>query len=394
MLKKYFFLLLLTIAQFSFSQNVQLSKYSEISIITSGPGDNLYEKFGHTAIRVKDPVLNIDLIYNYGIFDFSDPKFYSNFVQGYMKYKLARYDFYYALKSAQDDKRWVKQQVLNLNQKEKTNFFYFLQKNALPENASYFYDPFFDNCATRPRDIVKNILRDKLVLNEEFVTSPKSIRTLMNEKIHPNSWGSFGINLALGSKLDKIASAEEYMYLPEYLMEAYEGSHIKTTEGKESLIQKTNTLLDFEPKKAKADFPSPLLVFSVFLLIVCLITYRDYKKKRQSKVLDFFLFFSTGLIGVLIIFLWFFTNHSTAPNNFNILWAFAPNLIVAFLIFRTKTPKWLTSYVLLLLLFLVLIPLINILGIQRFTYPIIPLVLLLFIRYLFLYKIIDVKKIE
>ncbi|MFY7669890.1 DUF4105 domain-containing protein [Tenacibaculum sp. MEBiC06402] len=391
MLKKYFFLLLL-VSQFSFSQNVQLSIYSEISIITSGPGDDLHEKFGHTAIRVKDPVLNFDLIYNYGIFDFNDPKFYTNFVRGYMKYKLARYDFYYALKSAKEDKRWVKQQVLNLTQQERTEFFHFLQKNALPENASYFYDPFFDNCATRPRDIVKNILKEKLIINEEFVTAPKSLRTLMNEKIHQNSWGSFGINLALGSKLDKIATPEEYMYLPEFLMESYAKSIIRSSKGNEKLIKKTNILLDFEPKEANADFPSPLLVFSIFSLVILLITYFDFKQKRRTKILDFLLFFTTGIIGVLIVFLWFFTNHSTAPNNFNILWSFTPNIVVAFYVIKGKLPNWFSKYILMVLLLLTVIPIIHITGIQKFTYPVIPILILLFGRYLFLYKITSIKK--
>ncbi|CAL2064355.1 DUF4105 domain-containing protein [Tenacibaculum sp. 190524A05c] len=383
MLKKYVLLLLL-VSQFNFAQTVQLSVYSEISIVTSGPGDNLYEKFGHTAIRVKDPVLNLDLLYNYGIFDFNDPNFYANFVRGFMKYKLARYPFHYALKSAQQDERWVKQQVLNLNVKERNEFFQFLEQNVKPENASYFYDPFFDNCATRPRDITKSILKEKLNLNEGFITEDKSIRTLMNEKIHPNSWGSFGINIALGNRLDKIASAEEYLYLPEYLYEAYEVSKISNGE---SLIKKTETLLDFETKSVKADFPSPFLVFTILLIIVAIITYKDYKKKKQTKILDFILLFSTGLVGALIVFLWFFTNHSTAPNNFNFLWAFAPNFVVSFFLLSKTQKTWMKKYFLVLIVLLALIPIIHIMGIQKFTYPIIPFIALLLLRYLFLYKI-------
>lgn len=390
MLKKYVLLLLL-VSQFNFAQTVQLSVYSEISIVTSGPGDNLYEKFGHTAIRVKDPVLNLDLLYNYGIFDFNDPNFYANFVRGFMKYKLARYPFHYALKSAQQDERWVKQQVLNLNIKERNEFFQFLEQNVKPENASYFYDPFFDNCATRPRDITKSILKEKLNLNEGFITEDKSIRTLMNEKIHPNSWGSFGINIALGNRLDKIASAEEYLYLPEYLFEAYEISKISNGGSKESLIKKTETLLDFETKSVKADFPSPLLVFTLLLIIVAIITYKDYKKKKQTKILDFILLFSTGLVGVLIVFLWFFTNHSTAPNNFNFLWAFAPNFVVSFFLISKTQKTWIKKYFLVLIVLLALIPIIHIMGIQKFTYPIIPFIALLFLRYLFLYKITPQK---
>ncbi|AUC14841.1 hypothetical protein BTO06_06665 [Tenacibaculum sp. SZ-18] len=393
MFKKHF-LLLLFITQFSYSQKVQLSVYSEISIITSGPGDNLYEKFGHTAIRVKDPLLNLDLLYNYGIFDFSDPNFYTNFVRGFMKYKLARYPFHYALKSAKEDKRWVKQQVLNLNQQEKTEFFYFLENNAKPENANYFYDPFFDNCATRPRDLVKSILKNKLLLNEDFARNPKTIRILMNKKIHPNSWGSFGINIALGNKLDKIATPEEYLYLPEYLYLAYKNSKIKSAKGEEKLITKETTLIEFENKEVLSDSFSPFLVFSILFILVAIITYLDYKKQRQSKFLDFLLLFSSGLVGILIVFLWFFTNHSTAPNNFNFLWGFAPNLIVSFLFLKRKKPNWIHRYFSFITILLLFIPIIHFTKIQQFTYPIIPLTGLLFIRYIFLYTLTQNKKLN
>ncbi len=386
MLKKYFILLFL-VSQISFSQNAQLSNYSQISIITSGPGDNLYEKFGHTAIRVKDPVLNLDLLYNYGIFDFNDPNFYVNFVRGYMKYKLARYPFYYALKSAQQDERWVKQQTLNLNQQQRNELFHFLERNAKPENASYFYDPFFDNCATRPRDIIKSILKNNLVFDEGFISNPKSIRALMNEKINPNSWGSFGINIALGNNLDKIATSEEYLYLPEYLFLAYDKSKINTQNGEENLIKSTKTLLDFEHKKALADSPSPLFIFTILLVIVVAITINDFKKGKRTRILDFVLFFSTGLVGLLIVFLWFFTNHSTAPNNFNFLWGVAPNFIVSFFLFSKKHKTWINKYLVFLIVLLLLIPIIHITGIQKFTHPIIPLIVLLLFRYLFLYKI-------
>ena len=392
MFKKYFLLLLL-VTQFSFSQKVQLSVYSEISIITSAPGNNLYEKFGHTAIRVKDPLLNLDLLYNYGIFDFSDPNFYTNFVRGFMKYKLARYPFHYALKSAQEDERWVKQQVLNLNQQERTEFFYFLENNAKPENANYFYDPFFDNCATRPRDIVKSILKDRLTLNTDFASNPKSIRTLMNEKIHPNSWGSFGINIALGNRLDKIATPEEYLYLPEYLYLAYKDSKVSSGNVEEKLIKKETTLVGFENKEVLSDSFSPFLVFLILFILVGFITFRDYNKQQQSKILDFFLLFSSGLVGVLIVFLWFFTNHSTAPNNFNFLWGFAPNLIVAFFFLKKNQPNWLYNYLSFLAILLLLVPVIHFTGIQKFTYPIIPLIGLLLIRYVFLYKLGKNKKL-
>ncbi|REH48831.1 uncharacterized protein DUF4105 [Tenacibaculum gallaicum] len=392
-IKKYiFFLLVLLTINTGFSQKANslgLSKFSQISIITSGPGEELYEKFGHTAIRVKDPVLQLDLLYNYGIFDFDDPNFYVNFTKGFMKYKLARYPFYLSLKSAQQDQRWVKEQILNLTQQQRNEFFQFLETNVLPENASYFYDPYFDNCATRPRDIIQKITGDKLVFKDDFVKENLSLRQLMNKEINPNTWGSLGINIALGSKLDKIATPSEYLYLPDYVFEALKTSRIIKNEKEEDLVLKTNILLDFNEKESKSDSISPFLVILLFSLLGIFITYKDIKSSKRTKWLDFMLFFTTGILGLLIVFLWFFTNHSTAPNNFNFLWAFAPNLLISFILLKKNSPKWVNIYIKFLLAFLVVIPIIWLTKVQLHTYPIIPLFILLGVRYWYLQKTLN-----
>lgn len=365
---------------------LELSKFSQISIITSGPGEALYEKFGHTAIRVKDPVLQLDLLYNYGIFDFDDPNFYVNFTKGYMKYKLARYPFHLSLKSAQQDKRWVKEQILNLTQLQKNKFFQFLETNVLPENASYFYDPFFNNCATKPRDIIQKVTGEHLVFKETFITKKQSLRQLMNKEINPNTWGSLGINIALGSKLDKTATPSEYLYLPDYVFEALKVSRIIKDEKEEDVVQKTNILLDFKEKESKSDALSPFLILLLFSLLGLFVTYKDIKNSKRSKWLDVTLFFMTGALGLLIVFLWFFTNHSTAPNNFNFLWAFAPNIIIAFFLLKKEPPIWIHKYCLVLLFFLIAIPIVWLTKIQLYTYPMIPLLVLLGIRYWYLQK--------
>ncbi|MDX8554085.1 DUF4105 domain-containing protein [Tenacibaculum sp. 1B UA] len=393
MIKKYtFFLLTLLSINTGFSQKVNslgLSKFSQISIITSGPGEELYEKFGHTAIRVKDPVLQLDLLYNYGIFDFDDPNFYVNFTKGFMKYKLARYPFYLSLKSAQQDQRWVKEQILNLTQQQRNEFFQFLETNVLPENASYFYDPYFDNCATRPRDIIQKITGDNLVFKDDFVKENLSLRQLMNKEINPNTWGSLGINIALGSKLDKIATPSEYLYLPDYVFTALNVSKIIKNEKEEDLVLKTNTLLDFNEKESKSDAISPFLAILLFSLFGLFITYKDIKNSKRSRWIDFVLFFTTGTLGLLIVFLWFFTNHSTAPNNFNFLWAFAPNIIVAFSLLKKEPPIWVYKYCLVLLFFLIIIPFVWLTKVQLYTYPTIPLFILLGVRYWYLQKTLN-----
>ena len=277
-----------------FKGQVQLSVYSEISIITVDSGDNLYESFGHSALRLKDPVLNLDLVYNYGVFDFNAPNFYTNFVQGRLLYKLVRYNFAYFLDGYTKDKRWIKQQVLKLTQPERQAFFLYLEQNAAPKNATYLYDPFFDNCASRLKDITKDILKEKVDFVDDGIKKDLSFRELMNDQFHWNTWGSFGINMALGNKLDKKRNPIEYTYLPDYIYEIFKRSTI-TRNGKiEPLVKKEILLTDFPSQNSSSFLFSPLMFFGLLFLIVLYISF-----KQEESILRFFdgtLLMITGLL--------------------------------------------------------------------------------------------------
>lgn len=386
-MKKYFLILLFLAITKTFNAQVKLSVFSEISIVTAGPGTELYEAFGHSAIRVKDPVLRLDLIYNYGMFDFNQPNFYTNFAKGNMIYSLARYNFKYFLASYKKDKRWLKQQVLNLNQQEKQAYFSYLQNNALPENKNYKYDPYFDNCATILRDITVSILGKENVNFKDSKTNKNlSLRHLTNNEIKWNTWGSFGLNLIAGTILDKKATTKEYMFLPDYVYATFKNSTRTLNNKSENLVKREDILLNFEEKEQQIAFFNPLLILSTVCLLVLFITYKDFKNKKRSKYLDFTVLFITGLIGFILLFLWFFSTHSTAPNNFNILWAFAPNLLISLIILKKNQPNWVHNYYKLLVFLIILIPILWVFKVQSFPIAVIPLLVLLLIRYLFLSK--------
>jgi len=387
MIKKYFLILFVFSIYSASKAQVQLSVYAEVSIVTAGPGEELYEAFGHSAIRIKDPVLNLDLIYNYGMFDFNQPNFLLNFAKGNMIYSLARYDFKYFLASYRKDKRWVKQQVLNLTQQEKQAYFIFLERNATPENRNYLYDPYFDNCATKLRDITKSILGSKLIFNDNHIEKQLTFRQLTNHEIHWNSWGTFGLNLIAGTKLDQKATSKEYMYLPDYIYSSFKNAAVYLENQPKHLVKREDFLIRVKEKEPKTSLFNPFLIFSILAFLGIYITYKDYKKNRRTKWLDFILLFTTGLIGCVLFFLWFFSTHSTAPNNFNLLWAFAPNLIIAFLLLNKKQKKgWLQKYLFLLMIFMLLIPILWITKIQVFPVAVTPLLILLLVRYYFLTK--------
>lgn len=389
MKQNYILFFLFFLSPLAVSSQIQLSEKAEISIVTAGSGSVLYEAFGHSAIRIKDNEKGFDVVYNYGIFDFNAPNFYTNFVKGKLLYQLGRYDFKYFLYSYDKDKRWVKQQILNLNQKEKQAYFNFLENNTKPENKSYLYDPFFDNCATKLRDITQSVLKEKVTFYDNHLEKGLSFRTLMNRELHYNSWGSLGINIALGSKLDAIADPLQYMYLPDYVLAGFKNGK----NGNTTLVLKEETLINHKPIVVKSVFFNPYLIISILSLLGIFITYKDFRNNKRTKVVDFLSFFVSGILGVLIVFLWFFTNHSTTPNNFNFLWAFAPNIVVAFLLLKNTKTAWLNYYFTVLLVFLGIIPIIWLSSIQVFHLSLLPFLAFLFLRLLFLRKSLLTSKI-
>ena len=132
--------------------------------------------------------------------------------------------------------------------------------------------------------------------------------------------------------------------------------------------------------------PPPLNIFIVLAFFLLFKTYKDHKLKRRTKWIDIVLYFSTGLTGVVVLLLWFATSHTATYENLNFLWAFAPNLIVAFYLFKSKLPKWVLYYNLFLLILLVVMCLLWVLKIQVFNTALVPLILALAVRYLFLIK--------
>ena len=378
--------------QHNFSQKLVLSDQSEISIITAGPGDVLYEAFGHSAIRVKDPTLNLDIIFNYGLFDFNQPNFYVNFVKGRLLYRLGKQSFKRFITSYDYQQRWVKDQVLNLSLVDRIKIFEYLNENSLTENAEYLYDPYFNNCATKLRDIAKEILGNKIQFPSSFSNENFTLRQLMNQELPWNTWGSFGINFALGNTLDKEIIADNYMYLPDYVYNAFQNASITENKTTTPLVLKESQLLRYPEKQIDIQWYNPFFVFSLLLLLTILVTFRDQKRNIRSKWLDFTLFFGTGVLGIIICFLWFFTDHYTAPNNFNLLWAFVLNFFVAFILLKSRIPSWTSKYLLFYLFLLFGAIIASFMGLQQFSNAIFPIMAMLFLRTFYIYRLLTFKK--
>ncbi|MFT7407946.1 MAG: hypothetical protein ACI8YW_001563, partial [Flavobacteriaceae bacterium] len=204
----------------SMAQDLKLSEYAAISILTCEPGTDLYASFGHSAIRVKDPLLGLDIIYNYGIFDFYAPNFYTNFVKGKLTYSLGRQYFNDFLFEYEREERDVKEQLLSLDAVSKDRFFNFLESNFKPENRDYAYDFFYNNCATKIRDLIEDpTILPQITKLQKPQNDSSTFRTLLKENLGPNEWSMLGINMLLGSKIDKKIKFKDYQFLPFYLSE-------------------------------------------------------------------------------------------------------------------------------------------------------------------------------
>ncbi|MDX1828168.1 MAG: DUF4105 domain-containing protein [Lutibacter sp.] len=371
-----------------FQLNAQkLSNKATVSVITCGPGSELYSAFGHSAFRVHDPVLQLDKIYNYGTFDFNAPNFYLNFAKGKLTYQLSTSSFLRFLREYNYENRWVKAQELNLTPVDVQKVYDFLENNAKPQNKYYQYDFFYNNCATKIEDIIQNILKDKVHFTTNYIKTNKTHRDLIADYTSNFKWAKFGIDLALGSVIDKKANKKDYNFLPDYIFKTFENATITTEDNQtKPLVERETTVLSSKKTIQHYSLFSPVNIILILSLLIAFITYNDFKKNKRTKTIDFLLYFITGIIGVIVLLLWFATSHTATYRNLNFLWAFAPNLFIAFVVLKNKIPKWIVTYNRILLLLIALTFIIWILKVQVFNLAIVPFLLVLIIRYSYLIK--------
>lgn len=374
--------LLLILASFSVNAQLELTSESQISILTIGPGTSLNDAFGHTAIRINDPIYKFDIVFDYGRYDFETENFYLKFAQGKLDYQISQSKFEAFFGYYQYNNRTVKEQVLVLSKAQKTAFYYLLKETVKPENKNYPYDFFYNNCATKIKDDIEGILDYQVVYSPAPTFKQFSFRNLIRSDLNQNSWGSFGIDIALGSKIDQIASVEEHMFLPKYLHQLLENARLKTDDSR--LVSASKTLNPSDAVSHYNFFSSPLFILGILALLMLLITYKDYKNNSRSKGLDIALFAFTGSIGVLLLLLWFATDHQTTAYNYNLLWACALNILFIPSICKSKLNNRGLSYLKFLVLLFSLMGLHWITGVQSFAIGLIPLLIAICVRYLFL----------
>lgn len=290
----------------------------QLSLLTCAPGNEIYELFGHTAIRYQNFSRKIDLVFNYGMFSFNTPHFIYRFVKGETDYQLGimPYPYFeseYALRGSS-----VYQQVLNLTQAEKLKLLELLEENYLPENRIYRYNYFYDNCTTRARDQIEKCIQGKVVYpSADWV---KTFRGIVHEFTGGSPWDQLGIDLCLGQEADKPIDIRQQMFSPFYMRYFAGGAYIQDENGgRRPLVLREEKIVDVEPEAAPSHWMTPVGAATLFLLLNVMIGFVQWKQKRVFWGWDVVLYAAQGIAGCIIAFLFFVSSHPTVGSNWLLL---------------------------------------------------------------------------
>ncbi|MCY7292703.1 MAG: DUF4105 domain-containing protein [Ferruginibacter sp.] len=352
----------------------QDSSRIRISLLTCTPGEELYSTFGHSAVRIIDSNSVTDHVYNFGTFNFDDAGFYLKFIRGQLRYYVnveAFEDFKFGYVA---ENRGITEQVLNFTAAEKITIHCALIENIKEENKFYMYDFFYDNCTTRLRDIIVKYHHPSPVLPAVMPTT-YTFRNAIHQYLDNNHkyWSKFGIDILLGAPTDAVMKNAQQEFLPENLMKALDSTKNTT------IVSSSKNLYVLGETNNKPSLFTPLVLFSTVLFVFLLVSFFKGKKAQNIlRLMDAFLFFTAGLLGIVLVFMWIGTDHIMTKNNYNLLWAWPMHIVYAF--FIHKNSKRVKAYSMLVTVFLILFLCCWFFVAQKMNNALLPLVVLMIWR--------------
>ncbi len=304
--------------------------------------NGVYTIFGHTAIRIFNPSEKIDKVYNYGTFDFDSPNFMYRFVKGETDYSISVDDFRFFKYHYTVGRSTVVEQILDIPSKEKEEIINFLTINMQPQNKEYRYNYFFDNCTTRPRDIIEKYCGGKLVYekNEKDIT----IRDLIHECTAPYPWTNFGIDLIIGSGADSTISKRTELFLPVELMKALNKAYVENDSLQQhSIVSSKKTIINTEPITSKS-WSNPMRL-GIIMVIHCLVfAIVGCFIKRSFRFFFALMFLNAAIAGCIVAFMTFISSHPCTSYNWNLLWVHPLHFIPVAGYFFKKTYRFIRWY--------------------------------------------------
>lgn len=324
-----FSLLLLFSLLFFNSSFLCAGERPQVSLLTCEAGSELYSTFGHSALRVYYPEQERDIVFNFGLFDFSTPHFYTKFIRGKLKYMLGIQYMDDFMEQFKWEGRSVKEQRLNLTDQQVKELINCLSVRYLPQNRYYYYSFLHKNCTSELRDIIFPLVGK---VTEQFKEKSADVtyRELLNSYI--DGWAKFGINLILGSSLDNTINSYESMFLPENL---YEGiSNVQN--GELPLVAKDVYLYKSQQSNkqnwALKLFISPLFIFTLLFVVILFITIKYYGRKESTifSLANNIYLGLVSILGLLIFVIILITEHTELYYNYNLFWCNPLFFIVVF----------------------------------------------------------------
>lgn len=341
---------------FAHSQSVglKISSNCELSLLTCSPNDDaVYAFFGHSSIRVKDDSLNIDYVFDYGVFDFQTDNFAYRFIKGETDYMAGHRLFDNFYREYQFRGSGVKEQVLHLSYSEKSKIVNYLFWNVQLSNRVYRYNFVENNCSTKLRDIVEEALGNKIHFKDDG--KEQTYRELINEYLVLAPWYKIGINLIIGSAADTIITTRQKDFIPQYLYNSFALGTIETDSVYLNLVQKEHIILVPQGENIKfisyvemqkQAINSPLYWGIILVLVGLIISLTAYFKRKKwlINLFDTLLFSISTLCGCIIFYLMFFSLHPCVGANWNLIWL-NPLLLLFLPLLLTKSySKYVISY--------------------------------------------------
>jgi len=334
-----------------------------ITLMTMGVGQQVWEQFGHNALwfHVERPPMMggpVDVVYNWGVFDSSQPYFIPHFLQGRMVYSMGGYAYEQTLIDYRQRDREVWVQELDLTNAQKVALRDFVVWNSQPQNANYRYDYFLDNCSTRVRDAIDRVVGG--VIKATF-SGRKTQYTYRSETLRLTQRQPFlasGIHLGLGRPADRQLSAYEEMFLPMRLRDYIREIRVDDGHGgTHPLVKNERMLLGTvthpEPSAPPHWMPEFAILGILIAALFAVVGWRGARGSHGARVASATLFsvwaFGAGLLGVILTLLWTVTDHHFAHRNENLL-LFNPLWLVLAIVAPmtavkgrlSQTTRWLT----------------------------------------------------
>jgi hypothetical protein len=316
-MRRFFFLISLCLSLICGAQ--ELPDSLSVGFVTCEPGPEIFELYGHEGVRVSGRVdgQNIDVVFNYGVFDFSSPGFVWRFVKGETDYMAVAQPTDLFLYPYRKRGSRVIERVMPLSQQEARQMYERLLDDVRPENSTYRYKYFTNNCATKPLAHLTAVTGERLKPRDDH--KPVTYRELLKQYNEGYPWYQFGIDLVLGYELDKPVTPRQMSFVPVELDRLYFSRMPQRVlnEGEGDCREPATPFL-----------LSPLFV-SLLLFLVALVM--NFKRMR-SRVAETVWFALQGMAGVLVCGLAFFSEHEgTSPNLLciwlNPLWLAIPVLV-------------------------------------------------------------------